>query len=190
MGTVCGIDVCGELGSPVSMQNLSCTGGEIELSECSWAAADEACLTHKQDSVIFCSRTSASPIYGDGSVRLLSADGAPSPGGTGRLEVFQGGAWAPVCSEGFSQGAASVACKQMGFSGGAVAAGHQSCTSSCQAPGFSDMACTGEEASVLECPHAAGEETYCAPQEAVSLSCDGTGDTTGRPIAIPAAAGI
>ena len=58
------------------------------------------------------------PAYVEvGSVRLLSGGGAPSIDGVGRLEVFLSGEWAPVCSEGFTDGAAAVACKSMGFSG-------------------------------------------------------------------------
>lgn len=55
-------------------------------------------------------------------VRL--SDGAASPGGMweyGRLEIFANGFWSNVCNrEGFTPDAAQVACKALGYNGGAV----------------------------------------------------------------------
>lgn len=53
------------------------------FSRCQWTAADEACALHSMDSVIFCSAGDGAAIP-EGSVRLLSFDGAPSVDGKGR----------------------------------------------------------------------------------------------------------
>ena len=116
-------------------------------------------------------------------MRLLAAGGAPSIDGVGRLEVFLSGAWAPVCAEGFGDGAAVVACKSMGFSGAepvkrdCVGAG----LCGVDAPHLSNVECLGSETSLLSCPHSEGDDVYCAPEESVVVHCIGDGDAVGRP---------
>merc|ERR1712226_12029 len=87
--------------------------GELSVKECTWSTPGSNCASHAQDAIVFCS--SGAPGPSEGSLRLISADGAP--GASGRLEVLLSGEWAPVCTEGFTAGSASVACKSMGFSG-------------------------------------------------------------------------
>ncbi len=122
----------------------------------------------------------------------MSFDGAPSLDGNGRLEMFRGGVWGPVCSDGFSVGTAAVACKQMGFSGGAPLAplacssliGLSHCCP--MPPHVSELTRAGDEPNVISCPFAEGEDFFCAATEAVVLSCAGAGDAQGRPNKLPA----
>ena len=118
-----------------------------------------------------------------GSARLLSDGGAPSIDGVGRLEVFLSGKWAPVCSEGFTDGAAAVACKSMGFSGAEPVKGDCVNAGLCgvDAPHLSNVECVGSESSLLSCPHLEGDDVYCAPEESVVVRCIGDGDAVGRP---------
>ena len=117
-----------------------------------------------------------------GSVRLLSGGGAPSIDGVGRLEVLLSGEWAPVCSEGFTDGAAAVACKSMGYSGAEPARGGCVKAGLCgvDAPHLSNVQCVGSESSLLSCPHQEGDDVYCAPEESVVVHCIGDGDAVGR----------
>ena len=48
----------------------------------------------------------------------------------------------------------------------------------------SELACTGSETSVLQCPMAVGDDVFCAPEESVLLTCAGHGDPIGKP-AVP-----
>ena len=48
----------------------------------------------------------------------------------------------------------------------------------------SELACTGSETSVLQCPMAVGDDVFCAPEESVLLTCAGHGDPVGKP-AVP-----
>ena len=58
----------------------------------------------------------------DGATRL--ADGSADPGGRfeyGRLEIFARGFWSNVCNNGrFTPDSAQVACRALGYDGGAV----------------------------------------------------------------------
>ena len=177
---------CGAAGSPVAVKSLKCLGTEMSVDECSSEVVDEACLSHGSDAVIFCGASSVG-AFRDGELRLVGSTGAPAlPKEAGRLEVFLAAAqaWAPVCKLGFTSGSASVACKQMGYSGAAGFAGCQS-QEACGgvAPQLADLACAGSETSVLQCPMSIGDDVFCAPEESVLLSCSGHGDPIGKPIA-------
>lgn len=169
------------------MADLRCSGSEWSIEECSWASPDDACMTHREDTIIYCAKSEAMASAPQGAVRLISQDGAPSIDGKGRPEILMGEAWVPICSSGLSSGSTSVICKSMGFSGAGAAD-----TSSCGnfhgenycgdvAPGLSELSCSGSESEVLACPHEAGEDVFCAPSESVVVACVGDGETQGRP---------
>ena len=179
-----GSSLCGEASSLISVKDLSCTGHEWDITECTWAAPDASCLNHEHDAVVYCG-TEETGLH-DGLLRLIARDGSPSIDGGGRLEMFKAGSWAPVCNSGFAPGSVGVACKQMGFSGASSEA-----TSSCAIDGpsacgvtppyVSKLSCSGHEATVLECAFEEGDDVFCAPEESVMIKCSGDGDTQGRP---------
>ena len=180
-----GGSVCGASGSPVAAKNVKCSGMELSLGECEFEPADDACLSHASDAVVFCGAHGAAP-FSDGQLRLVGASGAPAlPHDAGRLEMYlvQAQAWAPVCRNGFTSGSAAVACRSMGFAG---SAGFSSCATSglcgAVAPHVADLACAGSESSVLQCPMAVTDDVFCAPEESVVLSCSGAGDPVGKPL--------
>ena len=178
-----GASVCGASGSSVAAKNVKCAGPELSLGECEFEPADDACLSHVSDAVVFCGVNGVSP-FADGKLRLVGEGGAPAlPHTAGRLEMYLGAvqAWVPVCRNGFTSGSAAVACKSMGFTG---AGGFGSCASSglCAAepPQVSELACAGSESNLLQCPMAVKDDVFCAPQESVAVSCSGAGDPVGK----------
>lgn len=178
-----GTGLCGDAGDRVAMKDLECLGGELDISRCKWSPADGACAAHELDAVVFCTQEAHHAVFAEGTLRLLSADGAPSTDGNGRLEIFHSGVWGSVCGAGLSAGSAAVACKQMGFSGGQVGAAAD-CSGpggNCPLPRISELSCTGQESDLASCPFAEDDDVFCAPNEAVVLKCAGNGDTIGRP---------
>ena len=176
-----GSDLCGAQNAPVAMESLECTGGELDILSCSYKAPAEKCASHRMDSIVYCGRAGADLLV-DGALRLLSG-GAPSIDGVGRLEIFTGGAWSPVCSSGFTPGSASVACKAMGFSGAKASTsdcGPVGCGS--VPPQISEMSCSGGEADLLSCAFEEGDDVFCDVSESVVISCVGDGDAQGRPM--------
>lgn len=181
-----GADHCGDATTPIAMKNLRCQGGEMDVQECAWEQPDASC-GHASDAIVYCGRTGATGAPPEGSTRLLSHDGAPSIDGTGRLEVFRGGAWTAVCRAGFSSGAAAVACKAMGFAGVKPAPGSNACGTyhganfcGAEPARISELACVGQEAGLLACPFKADDDVYCAAEENTVIACEGNGDTQGR----------
>ena len=103
-----GSNVCGSAGSSVAMKNVKCNGGEASIQECPWADPDAECASHLSDSVVFCTNHKPDEAVSEGTLRLLGATGAPSLDGVGRLEIYQGSEWGPVCSDGWATGSEAV----------------------------------------------------------------------------------
>lgn len=182
-----GANVCGNNGTAVSMQNLQCAGGELDIQSCSWSVPDAACQTHEHDAIVYCGNEPAKRLLREGAARLIASVGSPSLDGVGRLEIFHAGVWSSVCVSGFSHGSAQVACKSMGFSAAAAedvpqtclrAHGQQFCGPS--PPALGELACDGSESDLLACPFEEGSDVFCAPGESVVLQCLGDGDAQGR----------
>ena len=179
-----GGSVCGASGSLVAAKNVKCSGMELSLGECEFEPADDACLSHAGDAVVFCGAQGVAPFW-DGQLRLISASGAPAlPHDAGRLEMYlvQAQARAPVCRNGFTSGSAAVACRSMGFGCGGFSGCATSGVCGAVAPHVADLACAGSESSVLQCPMAVTDDVFCAPEESVVLSCSGAGDLVGKPL--------
>ena len=87
------------------MADLTCSGSEWSLEECSWSAPDDVCMGHGQDTIVYCSKNEVSGSIAKGAVRLISEDGSPSIDGKGRPEVHLDGAWSPICNSGTTPGA-------------------------------------------------------------------------------------
>lgn len=177
-----GASMCGAAGSPVAAKNLKCSGSEMSVDECGFEIADDACLSHSSDAVVFCGMFDK-PTFKNGALRLIGLDGAPAlPREAGRLEMFWANAWAPVCKEGFSSGTAKVACQAMGFTSTAGFSGCDGALCGAVAPHVSALSCSGSESGVDQCPMTTGDGVYCAPEESVVVSCAGAGDPIGKPV--------
>merc|ERR1712039_770802 len=149
-----GNDLCGAPGTPVAVADLTCKGGELDIRECSHTPPQTSCLGHERDAIVFCGMNSLIG-FEEGASRLMTAEGAPSLDGIGRLEIFHRGAWGPVCKSGFTCGVA--------------------------APSVSQVSCSGQEASLFKCAHEVDDDVFCAPEESVVIHCNGQGNAPGRP---------
>jgi len=192
-GSYGGSHLCGAAGMPVAMKDLKCKGGELDIQDCSWDVSGSSCSGHALDSIVYCGTDGSAGNAEDGALRLLSHDGSPSIDGEGRLEMLKAGRWAPVCSSGFTDGAAVVACKSMGFTGATSPAVQPGCRSfkgknfcGKVPPHVSKLACSGQETSIDACPYEEGDDVFCAPEESVMISCAGEGDSQGRQTTVPA----
>ena len=64
-----------------AMADLTCSGGEWSLDECSWSSPDAACSAHSEDTVVYCGKAGSSTP--NGATRLISPDGGPAVDGKG-----------------------------------------------------------------------------------------------------------
>lgn len=105
----------------------------------------------------------------NGDVRLQDGHNSAE----GRVEVYQNGAWGTVCDDGFDINDARVVCRQLGFS----SANESHCcahfTHGTGAIYIDDLACSGTEARISDCPHRGWGEHNCAHTEDASVTCNG-----------------
>lgn len=102
---------------------------------------------------------------GSNTVRL---EGSTVPY-AGRLEVCYNGLWGTVCDDFFDQVDADVVCQQLNYSSALA-------PSTYYGPGsgpvwLDNVACMGNESSILECAHAGVGTHNCAHSEDVGIIC-------------------
>ncbi|NWI14412.1 DMBT1 protein, partial [Crypturellus soui] len=91
----------------------------------------------------------------------------------GRLELFHNGSWGTVCDDGFDLRDAAVACRQLGC--GDVISIHDSALFG-EGTGpvlLDELACTGDEESLTQCPHQGLGVHNCRHKEDAGIVCAG-----------------
>lgn len=111
-----------------------------------------------------------------GQKRSIRLAGTNSTELEGRLEVFVNGAWSTVCDKTFDFREASVACRQLGYSG-AVKVAKQTVYGAGSGRIWSDdLNCTGRETNLLDCPRAPRSQSFgCYHSSDVAVVCKGPG---------------
>ena len=115
----------------------------------------------------------------DGALRLVNGTLTDDDGRKceGRLEILLNGEWGTICDDYWTVENADVACRQLGFVGGAVDDWHRF-RNSFFPPGASDQQivlddtnCEGYESNLLDCPSRQPGEHNCQHFEDVGLRC-------------------
>ena len=88
----------------IHMSNVSCTGTESSIFDCSFDNLTNNC-NHDMDAGVVCSTSSCN----NGDVRLVNG-GYPTEG---RVEVCLNGIWGTVCDNGWDRIDATVVCRQL-----------------------------------------------------------------------------
>ncbi|NWI14416.1 C163A protein, partial [Crypturellus soui] len=145
---------------PVLLDELACTGDEASLTQCSHQGLGIHDCSHKEDTGVICT---------DMTLRLVDGD---SPC-LGRLELFHNGSWGTVCDDGFDLRDAAVACRQLGC-GDAISIHGGAIFGEGTGPVLLDeLACTGDEASLAQCPHQGLGIHDCSHKEDAGIVCAG-----------------
>ena len=82
---------------------------------------------------------------------------------SGEVEVFYQGYWSDICSYSWDYRDADVVCRELGYSGAMAAYVYRSYYSY---TALSNVYCTGNESSLLDCP--ARYNSYCSSKAGVS----------------------
>ena len=187
-----GDDFCAPNPTPIHYMSMNCDGIDGEdIMKCYREIADNKKCMHDDDAIIECSNVDyeypVDPL--PGTVRLVDDVGAPSIDGTGRLEFFMG-KYGSVCNSKFTDKAAHVACKQMGYLSGKIM-GTPGETGFCtkykgknycgnQQINLNDVDCKGTEDKLKECGGSTSVTT-CNHEQDMVISCEGNnGDPTGK----------
>ena len=153
---------------PILLDDLQCSGSESSLFDCTHKPVGSHDCSHSEDVKIACDNA-AHDVY---PVRVRLQQGHfPFEG---RLEIQFNNQWGTVCDDSFTNAAAQVACRMMGFTGGSVV---KLLTSSPSAGPIwmDDVSCRGTEHSIIQCNHAGIGTSDCSHSEDVSIRCDPKG---------------
>ncbi|XP_043850209.1 soluble scavenger receptor cysteine-rich domain-containing protein SSC5D isoform X2 [Dromiciops gliroides] len=193
----------GEGAGPILLDDLRCKGNETSLALCPARPWGQHDCHHREDAGAVCDGLPLglpTPGSSDGAPETQAPtnglspaspttvrepgpeEGAPrlrlvsGPGRcAGRLEVWYGGRWGTVCDDGWDVRDALVACRELGCGiprEPGPAAGRFGWG---EGPiWLDDVACTGTEAQLANCPAAPWGKHNCAHNEDVGVTCTGS----------------
>nr|NP_999650.1 scavenger receptor cysteine-rich protein precursor [Strongylocentrotus purpuratus]AAF76318.1 scavenger receptor cysteine-rich protein [Strongylocentrotus purpuratus] len=157
-GTGVGNAEFGQGSGDIILDDVSCTGTETSLGDCSNAGLGVHNCGHSEDAGVRCST----------GVRLF--DGITL--GEGRVEVLYNGEWGTVCDDGWDLTDANVVCESLGL-GAATDAFHSAFFG--QGTGtivLDDVSCSGDETSIFDCGNAGLGIHNCGHSEDASVLCE------------------
>uniref|UniRef100_A0A670HU34 Neurotrypsin n=1 Tax=Podarcis muralis TaxID=64176 RepID=A0A670HU34_PODMU len=162
---------------PILLDEVECSGNELSLDQCKKSSWEEHNCDHIEDAGVICDP------FAEGTIRLA---GGHKPN-EGRVEVYHNGSWGCVCDDGWTGINAQVACRQLGFSGPAQLAAEGEFASGQGFILLDDVACTGSELSLFDCPHSNWGQHDCSHEEDVGVHCSPdsnriTEEATGIPV--------
>ncbi|XP_049328322.1 neurotrypsin [Astyanax mexicanus] len=158
----------------VLLDEVSCTGNELSIEQCSKSPWGEHNCDHTEDAGVSCT-----PLT-DGSLRLVGG----AAGFEGRLEVHYRGQWGTVCNDGWSTTNTQVVCRQLGYRSGQSVSPDMFGASSGPIL-LDDVICTGKEPSLTHCSRSDWLRHDCPHSNNVAVACSPQRTGHGVPTSLP-----
>ncbi|XP_064617048.1 deleted in malignant brain tumors 1 protein-like [Liolophura sinensis] len=128
----------------ILLDQVSCTGNETSLTDCSHASWGHNDCDHSEDVGVVCQALQRVRVR-------LSAGSTTSQG---RVEIYYNATWGTICDTGFGNEEAAVICRMLGFyQPGALPLAKSYHGRGSGPVFFEDVQCTGDERNILQCAH-------------------------------------
>uniref|UniRef100_A0A4W5Q6W4 Uncharacterized protein n=1 Tax=Hucho hucho TaxID=62062 RepID=A0A4W5Q6W4_9TELE len=155
---------------PIWQYGVGCSGSECSITQCpnTGGGAHICSRPEMAEELQHLPRT---------DIRLVNGNGRCS----GRVEIYYSGQWGTVCDDSWDIKDAEVVCRQLGCE-----STNQVLISVQYGPGsgniwLDDVACTGSERYLTECPHRGVGKHNCDHSEDAGVVCPGKGVTYSVP---------
>ena len=89
----------------------------------------------------------------------------------GRVEIFRDNSWTTVCDDGWSDVDADVFCHQIGYPGAEFSYGLAEFEEGSGTIQIRNVACTGTETDIRDCPFDTNANTLCSHSEDAGVRC-------------------
>ncbi|KAE8630601.1 hypothetical protein XENTR_v10000889 [Xenopus tropicalis] len=151
------------------LDDISCTGKESMISQCSrrdWGKHD---CSHQEDVHIACHPDNEThrPLSGP-PLRLMDGETKKE----GRVEIYLNGQWGTICDDGWTDKDASVVCRQLGYKGPAKARTMAYFGEGKGPIHVDNVRCTGYERSLADCIKQDIGTHNCRHSEDAGVICD------------------
>ncbi|XP_062601529.1 deleted in malignant brain tumors 1 protein-like isoform X4 [Saccostrea cucullata] len=144
---------------PIWMDQMKCTGTEVNLFQCPKAELGKHNCGHSEDSGVICSLD---------TIRLVNG----SFPNEGRIEIKHNGVWGTVCDDGWDKKDAGVVCAMLGFQKDFSSAKSSAFYGEGQGQIWIDeVSCVGDETDIFECKSETLGEHDCSHSEDAGVLC-------------------
>ncbi|KAH1170203.1 neurotrypsin [Mauremys mutica] len=154
---------------PIWLDDVSCSGKESTILQCSkreWGKHD---CSHQEDVRIICHPDNDSHRFSLGPpIRLMDGETKKE----GRVEIFINGQWGTICDDGWSDKDAAVVCRQLGYKGSARARTMAYFGEGKGPIHVDNVKCTGNERSLADCIKQDIGTHNCRHSEDAGVICD------------------